>query len=1038
MRKFLPIIVTFLVITGGFLLCIKFQPRIPFIGTPAVATQPSVSTTVNKSQEVFVSPGQGVWITQYDRETGKRTYQFKADFYDNRPDGTVRVTRPMIEFFLSDGQIVHIEADDGVLRVAPGADRNAITGVPVEPPRYGTLNTNVIVKIYASEAQQEQGNASVTLTTSHVEFDNDTFRLFTQDYVDADGNTVRADYVPVAIRAKQYSFDGSGLVMYWDDMSRRLKSLDIAHGKQLVIYDSSEFNLSQGGTAVSEIEDPDRSSPNPFPPPKYRGREIEAPAVILAADVKPADAGEPPAPVAPRQRYLATFYNNVIVSQNNLPLIKAALMQVDFLPRGGSGAADTVASASPPPPPAPSTPAAPVTQPSAPPAQPSDNSSGQPIVITWDGKMHMVPTDESTAEPLDAGQSIVTFTGSPVRLHHTSPQDGNESDALCTKLVYRTIDSSARLTGDEQNPLLIWQKREDGTVSTISGNSLLYSRLNQIAVIEGAGKAHLPDPNEANTAIDASWDKNCIVHLTGPPGGSPQISSADLSGQVTVDHPKFNLTADDLSLTFDAPAAGGATQQLKGVRATGNAQCVVHESDQTARSLAGEELQLFTARDPDGKLYPKTIQADGAAQATEGQDNLAAEHIVISLLPKVSPTQNVIGQEQNGSEGDVQLDELNANDTVRVQSTSGASATGNNLKIVMVNGHAVVTLRGDPAVAKDKDSTLVAKLIHLSANDQMSSVDGAGELDTVAGESPSAGAAPDVKTLPTHPIKITWSQSATMDGKSNQIHVLGDVNALSTAADGTVNTAHGSELIATLIPSADAHVVESEKQSDFGFMQNKQLQSVSLRKKASIESTLRDAGGAILRRYYIRSTQIDYDTIARRLSVPEPGQMLVEDHTKAQTDQGAEPGVGAGGRGRTAFEWSQGMMYDEMARTADLQGDVKISHWDDGAKPKHTFLSADVVHVEFQPMEQSDEGEQPASDTPQLEISHLMALHHVEVDTASGPMHCGEADYDPIKQLLICRAGDEGAVSMVDGQGNVQATFKEVRVNLLNNTMQPK
>ncbi len=170
-------------------------------------------------------------------------------------------------------------------------------------------------------------------------------------------------------------------------------------------------------------------------------------------------------------------------------------------------------------------------------------------------------------------------------------------------------------------------------------------------------------------------------------------------------------------------------------------------------------------------------------------------------------------------------------------------------------------------------------------------------------------------------MKITWTKSATLDGKSNQIHVLGDVSAQSTSADGTVNTAHGSEMIATLIPAASTQPsIPVAGQSDFNFMRNKQLQSVSLRDKASVESTLCDASGSILRRYYIRSNQIDYDTIGRKLSVPVPGQMLVEDHTKAQAENGGQVGIGGGGRGRTAFQWSQQLLYDELSRTRGYPG----------------------------------------------------------------------------------------------------------------------
>jgi hypothetical protein len=363
------------------------------------------------------------------------------------------------------------------------------------------------------------------------------------------------------------------------------------------------------------------------------------------------------------------------------------------------------------------------------------------------------------------------------------------------------------------------------------------------------------------------------------------------------------------------------------------------------------------------------------------------------------------------------------------------------LKIVMVNAHPQVTLMGKPATATDKDSTLSAGVIHLSGNDQISQVDGPGQMVTQVGGAglgvPGAPApAPDAQPLPARPMKLTWSQGATLNGKTNLIDVLGDVNAQSVSADGTIDVAHSKELIATLAAAPTTRPVVGGGQDDFNFMQNKQLQSVSLRSKASVKSTLSDAAGKVVRQYYIRSNQIDYDTVGRKMSVPMPGQMLVEDlrPPSAAAIPGQTP---VGGRGYTAFQWSEELLYDELARSADLQGNVRIRHWDAGNKPKAMFLRADTVHAEFQPIDQSDDAAQTA-DTPALEISHLTAEHHVEVDTSSGPLRCGVADYDPVKQLLICRAGDEGAVTIVDGAGNVQASFKEVRLDLQNNTMEQR
>jgi hypothetical protein len=928
---------------------------------------------------------------------------------------------------------VNVKGTDGVVRVAPEADRATMTGAPPEPPQYGTMR-NVVIKMYGSQADESAGNVNMTLTMTNAAFDNDTFRIFTEEYVDENGKVVHADEVPVTVRAKQYDFDGSGLVLYWNDLDRRLKSLEIEHGTQFTIYDSGQYQAAPISAAEPAVKLVDASE--------------TLPAGAISAASEPT-----PESVSPKHRYLATFYDDVRIEQNGVPLIRAPeRMEVDFAPREGGANPATAPDVS--------SPAQPTTSPAASSSDsaettPSSPAAQQPIQIYWKGKMEMVPTDETTAEPLAAGESIVRFFGDIVRLRQRSAADGITTEAVCSELIYHTADSSAKLTGSPGQLVQIHQTKEDGSTTNITGPLVLYSRGQGIAMVQGPGSADLPDEADAKGAVHAVWDKSCIVHLDPNSGQVLRVKTVDLSGHVAVDHPKFNLMSDDLGLVFvpGAPASDStdstAPQQLQlgQVLATGNAVCVVHESEQRTRSISSDKLQLNTDRMPDGRLFAKTILADGSVHALQDQETLGAEHLRVNLLPANAPDHAKAADSEN-QEGDVQLDTLEATENVRVTGKNSTAAAGNRLTIVMVDGHPKVTLFGtkdQPAIAADKDSTISGPEILLSAADQTSSVQGAGTLSTTA-QAAAAPPAPgaDVSQNPpadaskARPIKLSWAQSADLDGKANLIRVLEDVNVESKDASGTLDLAHADELNLTLAdttatPGA-AHPASSEPADiggagDFNFMRNKQVQSLILIKKAQIESSVSDAAGKLLRRSDIFSDRIEYNVISRKLLVPQAGRMLVEDHRPAAAgdDPNSNPVTG---RGVTAFKWDKELYYDEAKRTAEISGGVVIVHRDDGPKPNPIHIDADTASAEFQPSNPDDPQSDDAS--AQLQIGHLTVAGHVTVVTESATIRCGEADYDPVNFQLVCSAADEEAATLLDAQHD-NAEFSQIVIDTKTN-----
>ncbi|MDP9174336.1 MAG: hypothetical protein M3O30_10790 [Planctomycetota bacterium] len=1070
MRKLVPIAVSFFGLLACFLVYLHFQPTLAPLATSAPqGAGAGIATT--KSDDVFVGPGKGAWVVQPDK-FGRIAYRFRTDFYDPQPDGTVLVTQPVIEIFQEDGQVIHIEGVDGVVRMPPGEGKVSMSSSPSAPPQSGRLR-NVLVKMYSSIDQQlaHPNTPDMTLTMSNAQFDNDTFRLFTDEYTDAAGKVVPAEYVPVQLRAQDYTFDGSGLVMFWNGMDQQLKSLEIAHGTKLTIYNSSQFSPAN---ANPQTASPAAKAPAPLLDPSQKLVPVPRstpPALENANNGPPAAPAASPPPVP--KRYLATFNEDVRVIQGDQEIKDATRLEVDFVPKNSPAAApdaDTAPTAS-------NAPAAPPT-PAIPPAASGQTPAAQnslatpgdlattkpaPIEVFWKGTMRMVPVVDPKAEPIAPGQTIVRFAGSPVRIHQaatTQPGSG-DFDAQCANITYHTADSIVRLISSPKIPVTLTQKHPDSSVSAVSTlGSMQFSRLDHVAVLEGQSDAQFPDPNDPKSVLSADWSRNCIVHLLPGMGGQMQVQSADLSGNVTVDHPRFHLTSTDLALAFEQPPASAGTSeqdpssspQLKQIVATGDATCVVHETDHRARSIAGQTLQLKTARGEGGKLFAKTIIADGAAKAIQDDQDLSAEHIQIGLRPTdparraAHPTDPAAGSAAGVSSGDVELDTLAAADTVRVQ-TKDSSIAADDMRVDRVNGFSKVTLHGKPAVVVSATSIIRGPEIHISSADQTSSVVGPG---TLSAQQQAADA-----SRPPRPMLLRWTDRALLDGKANTIQVLGSVDVQSKAAGGELDLAQAGHLTLYLAekaatqPSPHAATTNPATAPDsgaiageFDFMHNKQVKLIALRDRAKVESSLTDAAGTLLRRSDLFGNHINYDTLTQRLIIPGIGNMLIYDHAAAGAPLQPTPADSSptGGHGRTAFEWQKQFVYDQVNRIAFIQGNVVMLHIDENPDSKSIEIRSDTMTAAFEPADaapaKKPAANQPADDTPHLQLRHMTAAGAVVVLTGDTTITCGQIEYDPTANRLICRSGDLGAVNFTNVEHRDKATADEVWLNTKTNTIE--
>jgi len=1024
MRRFGLIIFSLVVIAAGFVVYLKMQPSIRVSDRPSPAAAPG-ETAPTGIPGTLIQPGEDAWVNQYNA-AGHLVYRFKAHEFKNYADGKADLQNPQAEVFRSSGEVIRIEGQDGTFHADPGADSNAFKGAPLRPPHDGYLN-QVTVKVFPSIAARDAQTPTLTLNTSNARFDAATNRLFTESFSEA-GKTYSSDEVPVTMvghdlnqHRDTFIFHGSGLVMYWSERDDRIKSLEIAHGKDMVIYDMSLLATGKKNKADKQQSPGNTSSDHAAP----------APAIPAA----------PLAPATPmRDRYIATFSHNVEVFEDGVKTITGDVMAIDFAIKNG-------------PPSSPSTPATPATPATATPA--TDNpaqtpTAGKPtgakesgpheVVIHWSGKLRLIPND-AAVDPLPENQAVIAFHGEPVTVHRPSENGHNGFDVTCRLLAYRTADASLLLDGQGGSPVHIVEQRPDGRGAIIDSQSITYNRSETQAILHDRGSLTAPDPNKPDDLLKANWTQGCVLNLVVQADESLQVSRADLNGGVKVRHPRFDLDAGELSLRFDPKAAGnadtnnqdlGKSLELKRIIANTNATVKVHETGGNHRGISGQHLDVSTKRDADGSLYADAIDASGTVVASEEEQSLSAGNLHAELMPvpaaqrhQQKPAANPDAME-NSQE---RLKQMTAWDSVILHGKDKSQATGDKLVITMDGEEPKVELFGKPgapAVVKGKDSTVMGPKITLIKKDQQCMVDGAGTMDTV--QQPK-----DPEAAP-QPMHLRWADSAMVDGKANKIRVRGKVVARSDEAAGSKDEANTDDLVVNLVDKPkDAAATPPNKPADdqFAFASGKQVSSLSLLgDKSSVVTTLSAASRAILKRSAIFGRRIDYDVVNKRLVIPGEGSMLEEEHAIGNYKP-ENPGA-------TAMQWEKQFVFDNATQQSTIDGPVLIVHRDDGKNQQRTTVHGDQVIATFEPDKTAQTAVNPKTpdQSLHLQIKKVVVQGDVLIDTGDAKIEATSVDFAPAEHRLICRGNEDSPVIVHDDNHKSGATFGEVWLNVQTNTIE--
>ena len=324
--------------------------------------------------------GTGAWVNHWD-QNGQLVGRFRAAEYTPKTDGTYHLVKPEAELYEHDGQVVQLSAEQGDVRVGQAAQRSGMNGGALGMPSTGTLQ-DVTVEIYPDAATRDAGRPNLSARVKNAQFDNDTYRLFTAPVVDPATGKVEteADDVPVVVRGKDLDFDGTGLILYWNEVGHDLKSLEVAHGRRLRLKNTTALGgkeakgtskpASQPTTTVAapattivapaaggggaahagqaadrdavQPAKPVRPAHHPAPlaeaaaPPAEPGRPTDNPAVLAAASSPPATRAAAATQQAGPRQYVATFDDNVRVVQEGQERVRATQMIVQFATQGNA------------------------------------------------------------------------------------------------------------------------------------------------------------------------------------------------------------------------------------------------------------------------------------------------------------------------------------------------------------------------------------------------------------------------------------------------------------------------------------------------------------------------------------------------------------------------------------------------------------------------------------------------------------------------------------------------------------------------------
>ena len=1031
MTRFLVLIVSPLVVLGAifFFLVWQAQPAAAL----KISSQPERSPTGLSAVQSKggIGPGKLPWAQNYDN--GRLSSEFTADDFTPQKDGSFFLNHPIYVFYFAnasgnDGRLMRVSGDTATIN-CDAASPNSSKGMFATPggtPKNGWLH-KVRIELYDSATAT---SPSLWMETDNIHFDNDTLRMYTESFVGADGKTVAADQVPVTARGDDYEFDGKGLTLHWNGRDDRLQLLEVMHGQRLEMKNPSKISLPGMGKAEAAK-------------PVAVSSSAGGSNLSLVSLVKPVEAKKPDKPVIP---YRAVFNDDVKITQLDHTMGTANTMSIDFL-QGANKSPAMTAPATAVPTPAPSINPKPATSPTT---SATTQPSKGPITITWVGKLTIKPLETEPLMPLLPGQSVVQLVGTPARL----TPDGSELDAASA--TYRSPDGAVRLEHSTTQPDVLMTQINGKTNAvglTLKTKSLVYDPATSLATLIGASELQVPT-GDHQQVMKVTWNQTGQLHLPRLPSEQQPrgVDHVDLTGDVVVTHPQFKLNSRDLLLDLDliprSPGSQNSDEQLKTITAVDNVVCKLLHAGKPTQGINSDQLIINTVRTDSKQTVPREVLADGDVYAYvneapakknqpdgEPAQSLTAGHLQAFLVAKTA-VPNGKKPAADDMSATTELESLYVTDNVHAKAKGGAFADADQLRVTMVNGKQLVELSGATSAKLNdgKGSFLDGSVVHVTSDQRgvaALSVDGAGMLETVHTPGPSTRPA---NAGPPKPIDISWTDSMSMNERSNLGDVVGHVIVKNVDAAGNHSTMTGDTAHLLLMDPPKTSKKPTTRDTTGSVAGNKQLKQLTLTGNVRGITDLITADGTVLRHgdlygdqlIYTAATGVDNATV----EIPGAGKLFLENH-RPDTKQANNS------RGAMAISWEKDLIYNQASDQITFQGSTAAG-FEQEAKPGKDgktkpatpmLLNADtlVVTLAKAPPSPATPATKPVDEgAGKLQLSKMQANGQVVFHAQTLELTCTSVDYDPHTGLMIAHGSPQERGQTRDATHNVIGSFDEL------------
>jgi lipopolysaccharide export system protein LptA len=553
----------------------------------APMTQMAADSKTLKVRNVDVPPGEKPFVVVYD-DRGRPKIRFRSEKWHPVAENEWHMTRPEVRLLLPGGQLVDATANEGQVVVAKEEDNNY-------DPKRGWLRGNVHILIDRTDEQWRKKNPDRARPEQHPEY---VVHLWLED-VDFKLDIARLESKgAIRVQSHDATVEGTGLVLAWNEVDRRIDLLEIAKGKRMELRrDAGLVEFAMPGTERRQ------SVRNAVKPQARltRAAEVKTAGTQTAAKVVEAKAAES-RPVEksiedlfldvtkdknlkPKRdqidTYTAVFGGPVTVAQKRgetdlgkltgdaLELLfdfgEAQKEAADVKPPEAAAAQGGTATSAPA-----------VAHAGAPPT--SQPAAEQPrIELLWPGKL--------TLRPVAAKKSDQTGN----RFHaiatgHVQVLKGT-STATCDRLEFHNETEQAWLSGSPVH-------MRDADAREMSGEKIFYDRRAGLARIDGAGS--MTDTRELAGNVSIPGGKGSDARVPAEPAPAPEKKAerAVVRWSKSVEL-KFGTVRQPRIDPRSSQAVVEEKEYLRHALFVGDV-----DMSQASRSLKGDEIELVFAEPP--------------------------------------------------------------------------------------------------------------------------------------------------------------------------------------------------------------------------------------------------------------------------------------------------------------------------------------------------------------------------------------------------------------------------------------------------------